>query len=79
MPYMIELALSSLEITKASPTNLAVLASRMGRMWRRAQMWYWQDWHIRLTCLLKARDELIVTPSSIILSDMGMSEPLTST
>ena len=38
-----------------------------------------QDWHIRLTCLLKARDESMVTPSSLILSDMGMGEPLTST
>ena len=32
-----------------------------------------QDWHIRLTCLLKARDESMVTPSSLILSDMGMT------
>ena len=29
--------------------------------------------------MLKARDESMVTPSSLILSDMGMSEPLTST
>ena len=42
-------------------------------------MWYWQDWHIRLTCLLKARDESMVMPSSLILSDMGMGEPFTST
>ena len=42
-------------------------------------MWLRQDWHIRLTCLLKARDESMVTPSSLILSDMGMGEPLTST
>ena len=39
-------------------TSLAVLASRMRRMWRRARMWYWQDWPIRFTCLLKARDEI---------------------
>ena len=77
-PYMIELALSSLELTKACPTSLAVLVSRMGRMWRRSRMWYWQDWHIRHTCLLKASDESMLTPSSLILSDVGMGEPLTS-
>ena len=36
-------------------------------------MWYWQDWHIRLTCLLKATDESMVVPSSLIMSDMGMA------
>ena len=51
----------------------------MGRMWRRARMWYWQDWHIKLSCLLKARDESMVAPSSLILSDMGMGEQLTLT
>ena len=35
--------------------------------------------HIRLTCLLKARDESMVAPSSLILSDIGMGEQLTST
>ena len=51
----------------------------MGRIWRRARMWYWQDRHIKLTCLLKARDESMVASSSLILSDMGMGEQLTST
>ena len=51
----------------------------MGRMRRRARMWYWQDWHIGLTYLLEARDESMVAPSSLILPDMGMGEQLTST
>ena len=63
---------------KACPTSLAVLASRMGRMWRSCSDVVLTGLANHYMFVESKRWYQWYTPSSLILSDMGMGEPLTS-